>query len=91
MDDELLYHYRNRKHPPAFYTEDRRPKKYTALVRMHKYWRANTMATLWQKRLDTDGFFAYGNSIDSGESESDNPIEVDNYMGLNFSFMNPSM
>jgi hypothetical protein len=82
VDDELLYHYRNRKHPPAFYTEVKRSKKYTALVRMHKYWRANTMATLWQKRLDTDGYFAYGNSIDSGESEKDNPIEVDNYMGL---------
>jgi hypothetical protein len=49
---------------------------------MHKYWRANTMATLWQQRLDTDGYFAYGNSIDSGEKESDNPIEVDKYMGL---------
>ena len=82
VDDELLYHYRNRKHPPAFYTEDTRSKKYTALVRMHKYWRANTMATLWQKRLDTDGYFAYGNSIDSGEGENDNPIEVDKYMGL---------
>jgi hypothetical protein len=40
------------------------------------------MATLWQKMLDTDGYFSYGNSIDSGESENDNPIEVDNYYGL---------
>jgi len=82
VDDEILYHYRNRKHPPAFYTETPRAKKYTALVRMHKYWRANIMATLWQLQLDTDGYFAYGNSIDSGESENDNPIEVDKFFGL---------
>jgi hypothetical protein len=82
VDDELLYHYRNHRHAPAFYTEEYRSKKYTALVRMHKFWRANTMATLWQQRLDTDGYFAYGDAIDSGEKESDNPIEVDKYMGL---------
>lgn len=82
VDDELLYHYRNRKHPPAFYTEDLREKKFTALVRMHKFWRANTMATIWQQRLNNDGYFAYGNEIDSGEKEEDNPIEVDRYMGL---------
>jgi len=82
IDDELLYYYRNRKHPPAFYTENVRDKKYTALVRMHKYWRANTMATIWQKQFDTDGYFAYGNTIDSGEKENDNPIEVDKYYGL---------
>jgi len=82
LDDELLYHYRNHKHPPAFYSDDVRTKKYTALVRMHKYWRANTMATLWQQRLDTDGYFAYGNETDSNEDINDNPIEVDKFMGL---------
>jgi len=82
VDDELLYYYRNRKHAPAFYTEEERDKKFTALVRMHKFWRANTMATLWQKCLDTDGYFGYGNEINSNEHENDNPIEVDRYMGL---------
>lgn len=81
-DDELLFQFRNKKIEPVLFHTNTRTKKYTALVRMHKFWRANTMATLWQKRLDTDGYFAYGNSIDSGEKESDNPIEVDNYMGL---------
>jgi hypothetical protein len=82
VDDELLYRYRNKNFISARYTEEPRDKKYTALVRMHKFWRANTMATLWQKRLDTDGYFAYGDTTDSGELENDNPIEVDNYFGL---------
>jgi hypothetical protein len=40
------------------------------------------MATLWKNRLDSEGIFGYGNIIDSGESENDNPIEVNRYMGL---------
>ena len=82
IDDELLFQFRNKKIKPLPFHSESRTKKYTALVRMHKFWRANTMATLWQKRLDTDGYFAYGNTVDSGEKESDNPIEVDNYFGL---------
>jgi hypothetical protein len=49
---------------------------------MHKYWRANIMSTIWQQRLDNDGYFAYGNEITADETEEDNPIEVDNYVGL---------
>jgi hypothetical protein len=82
VDDELLFQFRNKEIKPLPFHTEPRTKKYTALVRMHKFWRANTMATLWQKRLDTEGYFAYGNAIDSGEDESDNPIEVDKYMGL---------
>jgi len=82
VDDELLFRFRNRKIPAINYSEHIRDKKYTALVRMHKFWRANVMSTIWQQRLDTDGYFAYGNSVDSGEKESDNPIEVDKFFGL---------
>ena len=82
VDDELLFRYRNKNCAPILYTEKPRDKKFTALVRMHKFWRANTMATIWQKRLDTDGYFGYGNTTSSGESEDDNPIEVDMYYGL---------
>ena len=81
-DDELLFRFRNSKVPPVEYHENDRDKKFTALVRMHKYWRANIMATLWQQRLDTDGYFAYGNETTANETEDDNPIEVDRYSGL---------
>jgi len=81
-DDELLFRFRNSEVTPVEYHEHDRDKKYTALVRMHKYWRANIMATLWQQRLDTQGYFGYGNEITADETENDNPIEVDNYAGL---------
>ena len=82
VDDELLFQYRNKKHPPGFYHEETRQKKFTALVRMHKFWRANTMASLWRGGFDADGYFAYGDEVTAGEVETDNPIEVDNYVGL---------
>ena len=81
-DDELLFRFRNSEVPAVKYHERDRDMKYTALVRMHKYWRANIMSTLWQQRLDTQGYFAYGNEITASETEDDNPIEVDNYVGL---------
>jgi len=81
-DDELLYRFRNSEIPAVEYHENNRDKKFTALVRMHKYWRANIMSTLWQHQLDTDGYFAYGNEITANETENDNPIEVDRYAGL---------
>lgn len=81
-EHELLYHFRNKTNDSIKYSNHVRDKKYTALVRMHKFWRANIMSTLWQQKLDTDGYFAYGNLIDSGEDENDNPIEVDKFYGL---------
>ena len=82
VDDELLFQYRNKKIAPVAFHSNYRTKKFTALVRMHKYWRANVMSTIWQKRLDTDGYFAYGNEIAADEKEEDNPIEVDKFYGL---------
>jgi len=81
-DDELLFRFRNSKIPAVEYHESDRDKKFTALVRMHKYWRANIMSTIWQQQLDTDGYFAYGKDITANEKEEDNPIEVDNFFGL---------
>ena len=77
VDDELLFLFRNRKIPPVQFHKTPRTKKFTALVRMHKYWRANTMAKIWERGLHDDGYFAYGDEISANETEEDNPIEVD--------------
>lgn len=82
VDDELLFQYRNRGILPVGFLPHIKQKKFTALVRMHKYWRANTMAKLWETGLHKEGIFSYGDSIDSGEDESDNPIEFDSFTGL---------
>ncbi len=71
--DELLYRHRNNSMPTVFHTQER-SKKFTALVRTHKEWRAYTMARLWSKGLHESGYFGYNNQI---TIEDDiNPIDT---------------
>ena len=82
VDDELLFNFRNVGCTPVPYHDMYRSKKFTALVRMHKYWRANTMARIWEHGNNQEGYFAYGNEINANETEDDNPISVDNFENL---------
>jgi hypothetical protein len=82
VDDELLFNFRNIKCDPVQYHDRYRSKKFTALVRMHKFWRANTMSKIWEHGNNQEGYFGYGNEIDSGETENDNPISVDEFGNL---------
>jgi len=81
VDDEMLYRLRNEDAPCKFHTR-RRKKKFTALVRTHKWWRATSMTRLWKQDLHNIGYFSYNTSIDVGEAETDNPIEIDSFTGL---------
>ena len=81
VDDEMLYRLRNESEPVEFHTR-RRTKKFTALVRTHKWWRATSMARLWKQDLHKIGYFSYNNSLNVGENETDNPIEVDSFVTL---------
>lgn len=81
VDDEMLYRLRN-KEPAVDYHENPRSKKFTALVRTHKWWRATTMARLWCQGYAQHGYFSYNNAVDVGEPESDNPIQVDRIPGM---------
>jgi len=78
VDDECLYQLRNQNSPIDFDHTIRRRKKYTALVRTHKWWRATTMARLWRQGLHECGYFSYNTQelIDDDEYLG-NPIEVD--------------
>ena len=82
VDDELLYNFRNRNVESVQYHGGYRAKKFTALVRMHKYWRANTMARIWEHGNNQQGFFGYSSEVTADESEDDNPIEVDQFGNL---------
>jgi len=82
VDDELLFNFRNRETDPVEYHERVRGKKFTALVRMHKYWRANTMAKIWEHGNYQQGYFGYSSEITADETEYDNPVEVDRFAGL---------
>ena len=89
-DDELLYRLRNGS-KGIEYHERPRSKKFTALCRTHKWWRATTMARIWQGNLHHKGYFSYNNSLDVGESELDNPVEIDSFDNLRndtYNFLN---
>jgi len=81
-DDELLFNFRNVKCDPVQYHDRYRSKKFTALVRMHKFWRANVMTKIWEHGNNQEGYFGYGNEINAGEVEDDNPISVDEFGNL---------
>ena len=76
VDDELLFQFRNRDVPAVEYHDLPRHKKFTALVRMHKCWRATIMASLWCKNHWQDGYFSYGVDISAEETHEDNPIQI---------------
>jgi hypothetical protein len=81
VDDEWLLYLRNQD-PPVQYHERLRDKKFTALVRTHKWWRATTMARFWSKGLHEHSYFSYNNKLSVGDKESDNPIEIDSFENL---------
>lgn len=81
VDDEMLYKLRNEAEPEQFHTR-RRSRKFTSLVRTHKWWRATTMARLWGKNLHKIGYFSYNTELNVGENESNNPIEIDSFRNL---------
>jgi len=80
-DDELLYRLRN-EGLATEYHERPRNKNFTALVRTHKWWRANTMTKLWMNGLHEKGYFSYNNSnIDESDPEA-GPIEINGFGSL---------
>ena len=76
VDDELLFQFRNREVAPVPYHDLPRHKKFTALSRMHKCWRATVMTSLWCKGHWQDGYFSYGIDISAEETHADNPIQI---------------
>lgn len=81
-DHEMIFRKRNRQQVPCKYHENPRPRLFTALVRTHKWWRATIMADFWRKDWHKLGYFGYNPTIATGESEDENPIEVDRWTGL---------
>lgn len=81
-DDELLFRHRNRQHAALAWHDRPRSRLFTALVRTHKWWRATVMADFWRRGWHNLGYFAYNPNITVGDTESDNPIEVDRWPEL---------
>ena len=80
-DDECLYQLRNTD-SACEYHENPRSKKFTALVRTHKWWRATTMARIWRDGYHDQGYFSYNDQETIENDPNDNPIQVEKYYNL---------
>jgi len=81
-DDELLFRKRNRRCRALDWHDRPRARLFTALVRTHKWWRATVMADFWRRGWHDLGYFSYNPGIAVGDSEQDNPIQVDRWPDL---------
>jgi len=80
-DHELFYwrnavRWNNRSMPGVSYHTRTRRHRYTALNRLHKWWRATVMTELLHKGLLVNSYWSY-NNIDSGDIWNENPIQVE--------------
>jgi hypothetical protein len=85
--DHELFYWRNavkwndRSMPGCSYHDRPRTHRYTALNRLHKWWRATIMADLRRQDLLNNSYWSY-NNIDMGDLAEDNPIQIDSILGL---------
>lgn len=77
-DFELWYWQRNVANRPLPIHNNARSRDFTALVRLHKPWRAMCMADLNRNNLLTNSYWSYCESVDPAKVDlNDSPIEVD--------------
>lgn len=85
-DHELFYwrnavKWNNKSMPGCNYHERQRSHRYTALNRLHKWWRSTIMSDLHQLGVLHNSYWSY-NNVDMGDRIQDNPIQIDSVPGL---------
>ena len=73
-DFELWYYQRNIDTPPLMPHTETRERDFTALVRLHRWWRATAMADLHTQGALDNSYWSYCEAVHGAE---DSPIEVD--------------
>lgn len=58
-----------------------RTRRFTLLSRVHKWWRATTVAHLQQEGLLDQAYWSYG-TVDIGDLPENNPIQIGQFAGL---------
>lgn len=76
-DHEFFFHYINRRQKPGYIDLSEKSYRFTALNRSHKWWRASIMCDLHRSELLIRSLWSYNTTIDSGDQEHDNPLELD--------------
>ena len=82
QDSELWYWHRNKNTLPATAHLNQRSKEFTALVRLHKWWRAVAMADLQSLGVLDRSYWSYCESETDHDSLDECPIEIDAVSGL---------
>ena len=80
QDSELWYYQRNYLNPPLCIHSEPREKDFTALARIHKWWRAIALTDLRTQGLLDNSYWSYCETVKDTSIE-DCPIEVD-YLNL---------
>ena len=81
-DFELWYYQRNHNVAPLEIHDQPRSRDFTALVRLHKPWRAMAMADLHQNKLLNNSYWSYCETVTEPVNLNDSPIEVDSIKNL---------
>ena len=85
--DHELFYWRNgvewngRAQPYCPAHEEARTRRFTLLSRVHKWWRATTVAYLQQEGLLDQAYWSYG-TVDIGDLPENNPIQIGQFAGL---------
>jgi hypothetical protein len=81
-DFELWYYQRNHNVAPLEIHDQPRSKDFTALVRLHKPWRAMAMADLHRNQLLNNSYWSYCETVTAPTDLNDSPIEIDSIKNL---------
>jgi len=87
-DFELWYYQRNHNVVPLEIHNQPRSRDFTALVRLHKTWRAMVMADLHKNKLLDNSYWSYCETVHEYVDLNDSPIEVDSIKNLRESTQN---
>jgi hypothetical protein len=87
-DFELWYYQRNYNVVPLEIHNQARSRDFTALVRLHKPWRAMVMADLHKNKLLDNSYWSYCETVHEYVDLNDSPIEVDSIKNLRESTQN---
>jgi hypothetical protein len=80
-DHEYFFSYINRFQKAPIPNQDIRPYEFTALNRVHKWWRASVMADLYHSDLLDKSLWSYNTECTIDDQELNNPIELDSVLG----------
>jgi hypothetical protein len=79
---ELWYYQRNYNVAPLEIHQQPRSRDFTALVRLHRPWRAVAMADLHQNKLLDNSYWSYCETVNEPVDFTQSPIEIDSIKNL---------